>query len=173
LMLCRSTRLKHPSDGQKNKDPTIRVRRSGTRRKPSSSSRNRRAAVIFAREACSALPRPRKRAAARLQAVQDIKRSSPSRDERNGAISSERVPCENVIAMLKRFKIIADRYRNRRQRFRLLLPHRRNLQHGTRARMTYARGLLIYRGRIFDSRRWRSTRHLTRLKTRMPQSHVQ
>jgi DDE superfamily endonuclease/Helix-turn-helix of DDE superfamily endonuclease len=36
---------------------------------------------------------------------------------RNRAISSERVPCENVIAMLKRFKIIADRYRNRRRRF--------------------------------------------------------
>jgi hypothetical protein len=32
---------------------------------------------------------------------------------------SERVPCENVIAMLKRFKIIADRYRNRRRRFGL------------------------------------------------------
>jgi hypothetical protein len=28
---------------------------------------------------------------------------------RNRATSSERVPCENVIAMLKRFKIIADR----------------------------------------------------------------
>src|ERR1700688_4901983 len=38
---------------------------------------------------------------------------------RNRAISSERVPCENVIAMLKRFKIIADRYRNRRRRFGL------------------------------------------------------
>ena len=38
---------------------------------------------------------------------------------RNRAISSERVPCENVIAMLKRFKIIADRYRNRRRRFSL------------------------------------------------------
>jgi IS5 family transposase len=37
----------------------------------------------------------------------------------NRAISSERVPCENVIAMLKRFKIIADRYRNRRRRFGL------------------------------------------------------
>jgi hypothetical protein len=33
--------------------------------------------------------------------------------------SSERVPCENVIAMLKRFKIIAYRYRNRRRRFGL------------------------------------------------------
>ena len=38
---------------------------------------------------------------------------------RNRDISSERVPCENVIAMLKRFKIIADRYRNRRRRFGL------------------------------------------------------
>src|SRR6201982_4045208 len=37
----------------------------------------------------------------------------------NRDISSERVPCENVIAMLKRFKIIADRYRNRRRRFGL------------------------------------------------------
>jgi len=27
------------------------------------------------------------------------------------------VACENVIAMLKRFKIIAGRYRNRRRRF--------------------------------------------------------
>ena len=38
---------------------------------------------------------------------------------RNRDISSERVPCENVIAMLKRFKIIADGYRNRRRRFAL------------------------------------------------------
>ncbi len=38
---------------------------------------------------------------------------------RNRAISSERVTCENVIARLKRFKIIADRYRNRRRRFGL------------------------------------------------------
>jgi DDE superfamily endonuclease len=38
---------------------------------------------------------------------------------RNRAISSERVPCENVIAMLKRFKITADRDRNRRRRFGL------------------------------------------------------
>ena len=37
----------------------------------------------------------------------------------NREISSERAPCENVIAMLKRFKIIADRYRNRRRRFGL------------------------------------------------------
>jgi IS5 family transposase len=38
---------------------------------------------------------------------------------RNREISSERVPCENAIAVLKRFKIIADRYRNRRKRFGL------------------------------------------------------
>ncbi|MGH6868823.1 MAG: hypothetical protein ACREDA_08140, partial [Methylocella sp.] len=56
---------------------------------------------------------------------------------KNRAISSERVACENVIAIsaqafptscacwnlkpaaLKRFKIIADRYRNRRRRFGL------------------------------------------------------
>ena len=44
---------------------------------------------------------------------------SASDKERNRAISSERVPCENVIAMLKRFEIIADRYRNRRRRFGL------------------------------------------------------
>jgi IS5 family transposase len=44
---------------------------------------------------------------------------SSSEKARNRAISSERVPCENVIAMLKRFKIMADRYRNRRRRFGL------------------------------------------------------
>lgn len=37
----------------------------------------------------------------------------------NKRISSERVLVENVIAHLKRFKIIADRYRNRRKRFAL------------------------------------------------------
>jgi hypothetical protein len=37
----------------------------------------------------------------------------------NKRISSERVPCENVIGYLKRFKIIAERYRNRRKRFGL------------------------------------------------------
>ena len=44
---------------------------------------------------------------------------SASDKARNRDISSKRVPCENVIAMLKRFKIIADRYRNRRRRFGL------------------------------------------------------
>jgi DDE superfamily endonuclease len=46
-------------------------------------------------------------------------RLSASDKAKNRDISSERVPCENVTAMLKRFKIIADRYRNRRPRFGL------------------------------------------------------
>ena len=37
----------------------------------------------------------------------------------NQALASERVLNENVIGMLKRFKIIADKYRNRRKRFGL------------------------------------------------------
>lgn len=37
----------------------------------------------------------------------------------NKNLSSVRVLCENVIGMLKRFKIIADKYRNRRKRFGL------------------------------------------------------
>jgi Transposase DDE domain len=39
--------------------------------------------------------------------------------ENNRQISKERVLNENVIGSLKRFKIIADRYRNRRKRFAL------------------------------------------------------
>lgn len=37
----------------------------------------------------------------------------------NKSLSSERVLNENVIGMVKRFKIIADKYRNRRKRFGL------------------------------------------------------
>ena len=37
----------------------------------------------------------------------------------NRAISSRRAINENVIASVKRFKIIADKYRNRRKRFGL------------------------------------------------------
>jgi hypothetical protein len=44
---------------------------------------------------------------------------SSSEKARNRDISSERVACENAIAMIKRFHIIADRYRNRRRRFGL------------------------------------------------------
>lgn len=39
--------------------------------------------------------------------------------KQNRVLSSQRVLNENVIGMLKRFKIIADRYRNRRKRFGL------------------------------------------------------
>jgi hypothetical protein len=43
-----------------------------------------------------------------------------SEDKKNNQmISKERVVNENVIGNLKRFKIIADRYRNRRKRFAL------------------------------------------------------
>ena len=44
-----------------------------------------------------------------------------TREERleNQAIARDRVPNENVIGLLKRFKIISDRYRNRRKRFGL------------------------------------------------------
>jgi hypothetical protein len=38
---------------------------------------------------------------------------------KNRALSSESVLNENVIGMIKRFKIISDRYRNRRKRFGL------------------------------------------------------
>jgi hypothetical protein len=38
---------------------------------------------------------------------------------KNQSLSSDRVVNENVIGMLKRFKIISDRYRNRRKRFGL------------------------------------------------------
>jgi DDE superfamily endonuclease len=41
--------------------------------------------------------------------------------KQNQEISSERVVNENVIGSLKRFKIISDRYRNRRKRFGLRL----------------------------------------------------
>lgn len=39
--------------------------------------------------------------------------------KRNRGLSSERALNENVIGMVKRFKIITDRYRNRRKRFGL------------------------------------------------------
>ena len=40
---------------------------------------------------------------------------------RNQELASERVANENVIGMIKRFKIISDKYRNRRKRFGLRL----------------------------------------------------
>lgn len=48
------------------------------------------------------------------------KNSLTKEDKKNNrALSSERVVNENVIGMLKRFKIISDRYRNRRKLFGL------------------------------------------------------
>ena len=39
--------------------------------------------------------------------------------EENHELSSKRIVVENVFALLKRFKIITDKYRNRRSRFGL------------------------------------------------------
>lgn len=39
--------------------------------------------------------------------------------KQNQTLSAERVPNENVIGSVKRFKIVADKYRNRRKRFGL------------------------------------------------------
>ena len=39
--------------------------------------------------------------------------------KKNQEIASERVANENVIGMIKRFKIVSDKYRNRRKRFGL------------------------------------------------------
>lgn len=49
------------------------------------------------------------------------KKNPLSREDKAGnrAISQSRVAVENVIAAFKRFKIVAERYRNRRRRFNL------------------------------------------------------
>jgi hypothetical protein len=44
---------------------------------------------------------------------------TPKDKDDNKKLSHQRVINENVIGMLKRFKIIADKYRNRRKRFGL------------------------------------------------------
>lgn len=44
---------------------------------------------------------------------------TPKDRKANSQLASERVPNENIIAMIKRFKIVSDRYRNRRKRFGL------------------------------------------------------
>lgn len=44
---------------------------------------------------------------------------TPADKKANQILASQRVFNENVIAMVKRFKIIQDRYRNRRKRFGL------------------------------------------------------
>ena len=50
-----------------------------------------------------------------------IKKNPLTKEDKknNKKLSSERVLNENVIGSIKRFKIIADRYRNRRKRFAL------------------------------------------------------
>lgn len=56
----------------------------------------------------------------RIVGIRDSKRSMLRRKcRKNQQLSSERVLNENVIGSLKRLKIIADRYRNRRKRFAL------------------------------------------------------
>jgi hypothetical protein len=49
------------------------------------------------------------------------KKNPLTRDDKryNRTISKARVPAEHVIGAVKRFKIISDRYRNRRKRFGL------------------------------------------------------
>ncbi len=42
-------------------------------------------------------------------------------EKNNQALASERVANENVIGMIKRFKIVSDKYRNRRKKFGLRL----------------------------------------------------
>lgn len=44
---------------------------------------------------------------------------TPEDKKRNKELSSQRVLNEHVIGMIKRFKIVADKYRNRRKRFGL------------------------------------------------------
>ncbi|NSX83763.1 hypothetical protein GOM44_05960 [Wolbachia endosymbiont of Atemnus politus] len=50
-----------------------------------------------------------------------IKKKPLSKEKKaeNRALSTRRVVVKNVIGLLKRFKIISDRYRNRRKRFGL------------------------------------------------------
>lgn len=44
------------------------------------------------------------------------KKNPLTKEDKNQKLASERVVNENVIGMLKRFKIISDKYRNRRKR---------------------------------------------------------
>ena len=63
-----------------------------------------------------------KEAAKKFKTSKKIKQEEASNargEKKNREISSERVANENVIGSLKRFKIVSDRYRNRRKRFGL------------------------------------------------------
>lgn len=59
--------------------------------------------------ACSALPKKKSK---KCPLTKQDKKT-------NKALASQRVLNENVIGMVKRFKIISDKYRNRRKRFAL------------------------------------------------------
>ena len=63
-----------------------------------------------------------KKASKELKASEKIEQEETvnnGRKKQNREISSERVVNETVIGSLKRFKIVSDRYRNRRKRFGL------------------------------------------------------
>jgi hypothetical protein len=61
-----------------------------------------------------------KKASKELKASEKIEQEETvNNGKKNREISSERVVNENVIGSLKRFKIVSDRYRNRRKRFGL------------------------------------------------------
>jgi hypothetical protein len=44
---------------------------------------------------------------------------TPEQKQENHELSSKRILCENVIGSVKRFRILSERYRNRRKRFGL------------------------------------------------------
>jgi transposase len=70
---------------------------------------------------------------------------SKEQKDRNRAISKERILIENIIRKLKIFRILSERYRNRRKRFGLrfnLIAAIYNLELKKALERTYARGLL-------------------------------
>ena len=64
--------------------------------------------------------------------------------KQNKSISSERAVNENVIGSLKRFKIISDRYRNRRKRFGLRFNLIAGI-HNYEIKINYGQSLLFKR----------------------------
>jgi transposase len=70
---------------------------------------------------------------------------SKEQKDRNRAISKERILIENIIRKLKIFRILSERYRNRRKRFGLrfnLIAAIYNLELKKALERTYARGLM-------------------------------
>jgi hypothetical protein len=69
----------------------------------------------------------------RARTIHSLRKRNATTRGSHQRISSERVVNEHVIGALKRFKIIADKYRNRRKRFGLrfnLLAALSNLEQG-------------------------------------------